>query len=57
MIAFARAQRADLARRANPVLPDLTLDARSAVLRALDEFTGLMIGRMIVMGKALRSLI
>jgi hypothetical protein len=57
LIAFGRAQCPDLARLANPVLPALSLDARSAVLRAADEFTRLMIGRMIVMGKALRSLI
>lgn len=57
VIARGRAQCADLARLANPVLPALALDARSAVLRAADEFTRLMIGRMIVMGKALRSLI
>jgi hypothetical protein len=57
VIAFGRAQCAGLARLANPVLPALSLDARSAVLRAADEFTRLMIGRMIVMGKAMRSLI
>jgi hypothetical protein len=57
VIAFGRAQCAGLARLANPALPALSPDARSAVLRAADEFTRLMIGRMIVMGKALRSLI
>jgi hypothetical protein len=57
VIAFGRAQCAALARLANPVLPALSLEARSAVLRAADEFTQLMIGRMIVMGKALRSLL
>ena len=56
VIAFGRAQCADLARLADPILPALSLDARNAVLRAADEFTRLMIGRMIVMGKALRSL-
>ncbi len=57
LIAFGRAQRADLARLANPRLPALSLNAKSAVLHGLDEFTRLMIGRMIVMGKALRSLL
>jgi len=57
LIAFGRVQRAGLASLANPLLPALPLDATNAVLIGLDEFTRFMIGRMIVMGKALRSLI
>jgi hypothetical protein len=56
VIAFGQSKCAGLAGLANPVLPALSLDARSAVLRGLDQFTRLMIGRMIVMGKALRLL-
>jgi hypothetical protein len=57
VIAFGREKCAGLAGLASPALPALTPDARSAVLRALDEFTRLMIGRMIVMGKAMRTLL
>jgi hypothetical protein len=57
VIAFGRSHCTDLAGLVNRELPGLSPDARSAVLRALDEFTRLMIGRMIVMGKAMRALI
>jgi hypothetical protein len=57
VIAFGREQCAGLGRLANPDLPALSPESKAAVLRALDEFTGLMIGRMIVMGKAMRSLL
>jgi hypothetical protein len=52
--AFGRAQCASLV---NPNLPVLAPDAKSAALRGLDQFTGLMIGRMVVMGKAMRALL
>jgi hypothetical protein len=57
VIAFGRRQSAGLAGLVNPDLPFLSEIGKAAVLRALDEFTGLMIGRMIVMGKAMRSLL
>ena len=55
--AFGRAQCASLVRLVNPDLPVLAPDAKSAALRGLDQFTGLMIGRMVVMGKAMRALL
>jgi hypothetical protein len=57
VIAFGRQQSAVLASHINSELPALAPDATNAVVRALDEFTRLMIGRMIVMGKAMRSLL
>jgi len=57
VIAFGRRQSAELASLVKADLPALSPESKSAVLRALDEFTRLMIGRMIVMGKAMRSLL
>lgn len=57
VIAFGRSQCGGLSTLANPDLPPLTQDGKRAVLRALEEFTGVMIGRMIVMGRAMRSLL
>lgn len=57
VIAHSRRQCADLVRLVDPDLPALSPESKDAVLRALDEFTRLMIGRMIVMGKALRTLL
>ena len=57
VIAFGRRQSVELANLVDRDLPALTPESRSAVLSALDEFTSLMIGRMIVTGKAMRSLI
>src|SRR6516165_15004 len=57
VIAFGRRQSAELANLVDRDLPAITPESRSAVLSALDEFTRLMIGRMIVTGKAMRSLI
>jgi hypothetical protein len=57
VIAFGRQESALLVSHIDSELPALAPDAAKAVLSALDEFTRLMIGRMIVMGKALRSLI
>lgn len=57
VIAFGRRQSAELANLVDRDLPAITPEGRSAVLSALDEFTRLMIGRMIVTGKAMRSLI
>jgi hypothetical protein len=56
VIAFGRRQSVELAGFVDRDLPALTPKSRSAVLSALDEFTRLMIGRMIVTGKAMRSL-
>jgi hypothetical protein len=56
VIAFGHRQSAALSGLVNPDLPVLSKNGKAASLRALDEFTGLMIGRMIVMGKAMRSL-
>jgi hypothetical protein len=53
VIAFGREQSAALLNHIDRELPELAPDARKAVLNALDEFTRLMIGRMIVIGKAL----
>jgi hypothetical protein len=57
VIASSRDPCAGLARLVNPDLPALSPESKDAVLRALDEFTRLMIGRMIVMGKAMRTLL
>jgi len=57
VIAFGRRQSVELANLVDCDLPAITPESRSAVLSALDEFTRLMIGRMIVTGKAMRSLI
>jgi hypothetical protein len=57
VLAFGRQQSAILASHVNGELPALAPDVRDAVVGALDGFTRLMIGRMIVMGKAMRSLI
>jgi hypothetical protein len=57
VIAFGQSQCPHLQGLVNRDLPALSPDASSAVHHAIDEFTRLMIGRMIVMGKALRSLI
>jgi hypothetical protein len=57
VIAFGRRHSVELASLVGRDLPALTPESRSAVLSALDEFTRLMIGRMIVTGKAMRSLI
>ncbi len=57
IIAFGRRQCGELAGQVNPDLPRLAPESRIAVLRALDEFTRLMIGRMIVMGKAMSMLV
>jgi hypothetical protein len=57
VIAFGRRQCVELASLMNPDLPALAPESRLAVLAALDEFTRLMIGRMIVMGKAMRALL
>ena len=57
VIAFGHRQSAGLAGLVNPDLPILSKIGKADVLRALDEFTGLMIGRMIVMGKAMRLLL
>jgi len=54
---FVRRQSVELANLVDRDLPAITPESRSAVLSALDEFTRLMIGRMIVTGKAMRSLI
>lgn len=56
VIAFGQVQCTGLVKMVNRDLPGLSPEARSAVLRALDEFTRLMIGRMIVMGTAMRAL-
>jgi hypothetical protein len=56
VIVFGRRQCVELASLVNPDLPALTPESRIAVLRALDEFTRLMIGRMVVMGKVMRAL-
>jgi hypothetical protein len=56
VIAFGHQESAALLSYANSELPTLAPDARKAVLNALDEFTRLMIGRMIVIGKALSVL-
>ena len=56
VIAFGRRQSAGVANLVNPDCPALAPDSKDAVLRALDEFTRLMIGRMIVMGKAMNLL-
>jgi hypothetical protein len=57
VIAFGGRQCTELVRLVNPDLPALAPESKAAVLRALDEFTRLMIGRMIVMGKAMRALL
>jgi hypothetical protein len=57
VIASSREPCIGLARLVNPNLPALSPESKAAVLRALDEFTRLMIGRMVVMGKAMRLLI
>jgi hypothetical protein len=57
VLAFGRQQSAVLASHVNGELPALAPDVRGAVVGALDGFTRLMIGRMIVMGKAMRSLL
>ena len=57
MNVFVRRQSVELANLVDRDLPAITPESRSAVLSALDEFTRLMIGRMIVTGKAMRSLI
>jgi hypothetical protein len=56
VIAFGQVQCTGLVRMVNSDLPGLSPDAGKSVLRALDEFTRLMIGRMIVMGTAMRAL-
>jgi hypothetical protein len=57
VIASSREACGTLAGLVNADLPALVPESNAAVLRALDEFTGLMIGRMIVLGKAMRSLL
>jgi len=57
VIAFGRQQSVVLVNHVNGELSQLGPDAAKAVLGALDEFTRLMIGRMIVMGKAMGSLL
>jgi hypothetical protein len=56
VIAFGRQESTALLSTINNELPALAPDASKAVLSALDEFTRLMIGRMIVIGKALSVL-
>ena len=56
VIAFGRQESTVLLNYIGPDLPPLAPDSRKAVLNALDEFTRLMIGRMIVIGKALSIL-
>ena len=57
VIAFGREQTLELAGQVAGDLPPLTSEARQAVHAALDEFTRLMIGRMIVLGNAMRVLL
>ena len=57
VIAFGREQCPHLARLTNQDLPFISPASKAAVFYALNEFTGLMIGRMIVMGKAMNMLI
>jgi hypothetical protein len=57
VIAFGRQQAFGLAGLVDRNLPAIAPENRAAVLRPLDEFTCLMIGRMIVMGKAMHGLV
>lgn len=57
VIAFGRQQSLVLVNHVNGELPELAPNAAKAVLSALDEFTRLMIGRTIVMGKAMGLLL
>jgi hypothetical protein len=57
LIDSGRRQCAELLDLVNLTLPPITTESRNGVFISLDEFTGLMIGRMIVMGKAMRLLI
>src|SRR5581483_1303079 len=57
VIVFGREQCAALAGLIDRDAPSISPEGRKAVLRAIDEFTQLMIGRMIVMGKAMSLLI
>jgi hypothetical protein len=57
VIAFGGEQCPHLMRLAGPDLPFISPASKAAVLRGLEEFTGLMIGRMVVIGKAMRFLI
>jgi hypothetical protein len=57
VIAFGHQQCTTLAGLVGRDLPEIAPEAKAAVLRALDEFTRLMIGRMIVMGSAMRALL
>jgi hypothetical protein len=57
VIAFGHQQCTTLADLVGRDLPEIAPEAKAAALRALDEFTRLMIGRMIVMGRAMRTLL
>jgi hypothetical protein len=57
LIAFGQQQCSKLLTIADRSLSPITTKSQSDVARSLDEFTGLMIGRMMVIGKAMRLLI
>jgi hypothetical protein len=57
LIAFGQRQCSKLLTIASRSLSPIATKSQNDVSRSLDEFTGLMIGRMMVMGKAMRLLI
>jgi hypothetical protein len=57
VIAFGRERCCHVARLIDRDLPSISPESKTAVLRALGEFTQFMIGRMIVTGKAMKLLI
>ena len=57
LIEFGEAQCAELLGLADRDLPAITAESRAQMFKSVDEFVRLMIGRMIVMGKAMGLLI